>query len=312
MKHGGSGCNEKHKLKAGMQADACRRYEKGEREEEMHEETNEEMDEAEEVELEEEEKKEAEALTQLPSNGVEAALPLSATLPDPDRGCPMDGCFGLLITAVMAPGSAWRRNRPPLAEGRAALVDSTVPGIHSRTEAAILSIPFQLGEPCSDYSLDFAAALRSDPFLNQFHMYLPYTWCVKSCDPGFADLSHPCRGTNETCRHTVQENRQGGQPTGKPCEGSCWRVAIRHYQESCKGTNGFMIQVEEACGLSDGQRIEAILANQLRLKIFRTATVDSKFSHYQMANVSEAVQSWFNGDCRGSGLTSVPLPSYQC
>jgi len=315
----GSGCNETQMVKVGLQAAAvCRRLDFCEQEEGMlEEEEDDDVDENEEVEPEEEEQKEVKADTRLPSNGVEAVLPLSAKLLDPHRGCLVGGCFGLLVAAVMAPGSAWCRRRPSLVETGAAPVggkgvDSAMPGMYSRTEAAMLSIPFQLGEACTEYSQDFVAALRRDPFLSQFHTYLPYTWCMTSCDPGFADLSHHCRGTNETCKQTVQENREGGQPGGKPCKGSCWRVAVRHHQESCKGTNGFMIQIEEGSGLSDGQRIEAILADRLRLKVFRTATVDSRFSHHQMAHVSAAVQSWYNNDCRGSGLTSVPLPSYQC
>lgn len=184
-----------------------------------------------------------------------------------------------------------------------------IPVVRSSAEKVVLSVRFNPGEQSTQYSIQFALAMRRDPFLGKFQTYNPNAWCRGSCDPQFTDFTHPCRGTDETCGYTIQQNREDGQQDGRPGATSCWRFASRYHQEQCKDTHGFMIQVQEVGGLGEGQRIETDMARQAGLKIFRTVTEDSSFHAWQMRQISKAVKTWYGSCCVDGSLEVLHLSS---
>jgi len=181
--------------------------------------------------------------------------------------------------------------------------------LKSSAEKVVLSVKFNPGEHSTQYSIQFALAMRRDPFLGKFQTYNPNAWCMRSCDPQYTDFTHPCRGTDDTCQYTVQQNREDGQHDGRPGVTSCWRFASRYHLEQCKETRGFMIQVQEVGGLGESQRIETDMARQTGLKVFRTVAQDSSFHSWQMRQVSKAVKAWYDSCCMDVNLEVVYLSS---
>merc|ERR1712032_1811101 len=88
--------------------------------------------------------------------------------------------------------------------------------------------------------------------------------------------------------------------TQRPCKNACWRYDFRFRLQKSKDTNGFMIQVEEANGLGDGQKIETEIAKEINLKVFRTYT-DSDDLHVCFFRLGKAVKEWYESDCANSG-----------
>jgi len=163
---------------------------------------------------------------------------------------------------------------------------------YPRTERVILSI--KMG---TDYATSFVQAMAADPFLGQFRACNPNEWCRRSCDPTFTDASHPCRGTRETCSFAAAAAGLGAGRKGHLWVSSCWRVAFRFHIQECKESIGFMVQVQEKAGLSDGQRIETILAEQVGLKIFRTITTLDFFYPRKVEDLSSKVAAWYESGC---------------
>jgi len=173
---------------------------------------------------------------------------------------------------------------------------------YERSEKVTLSIKFSLGEKCTEYATHFAKGMMEDEFLRQFKAYNPNAWCKKSCDPNFTDKTHPCRGCSSTC---VKQNIDS--ISKRPSNESCWRFAFRFHQQESKDTGGFMIQVEETQGLGLGQEIETEMAQQVKVKVFRTYTNmnhlgGAGWGFDSMEVISKAVQDWYK-----SGSTNYDL-----
>lgn len=173
---------------------------------------------------------------------------------------------------------------------------------HSRSEQAILSVKMGLAEQSTPYAMQFALAMRDDPYLGQFKTYNPMVWCQRSCDPSFTSVQHPCRGTPDTCLISGHDNFNAEK---RPTDTSCWRVAFRFHQEECKVTNGFMIQVHEVEGLGDGQKIEAAMAEQVGLKVFRSRSHQRSIDGNRIAGLSGIVKAWYDAGCESMELKEV-------
>jgi len=162
----------------------------------------------------------------------------------------------------------------------------------SRREQAILSVKLSLVETNTSYAAQFALAMKEDIFLRNFKTYIPEAWSRESCDPNNNNIWHKCRGTQNTCLYPKHKNLT---TDNKLASTSCWRFAFRYNLDQSKATNGFMIQVQEKSGLSDGQKIETEMAQQAGLKIFRTMTT------------SEDVYDWYMNNCQNMDLIEIQL-----
>jgi len=192
------------------------------------------------------------------------------------------------------------------------LWDST-PQTYSWSQQVTLSVKFSLAKTSTTYATNFALAIKRDLFFANMKTYNPNVWCKNSCDPKFTNINHPCRGTLPTCMLSANENFD--TCTGRPCGTTCWRVAFRYHLEECKASNGFMIQVEEKQGLGDGQDIEAEMARQVGLKVFKTYTnVDElawgdgyleAFRFNGVNAIREAVKTWMSERCVNRDLENV-------
>jgi len=138
-------------------------------------------------------------------------------------------------------------------------------------------------ENTTEYATGVMLAVKQDPFLQKFQTHNPRAGCQHVSAP---------------------------QP---PCSTTCWRLAVRLHQQVCQATKGFMIQVEEKNGLGDGQKIEAQMANEAGLKIFRTYT-NSKVLHWDHMPIwnfdgavalSTAVEAWFASGCPNNAVENV-------
>jgi len=175
--------------------------------------------------------------------------------------------------------------------------------MYSRKEKAIMSVKFSLSEKSSPYATEFALEMKGDPYLREFKTYNPNTFCKKSCDPAFTNFGHPCRGTSGTCELPPESNLEGGRPTNT----SCWRFAFRYHQEECESTGGFMIQVEEKGRLGAGQLIEAEMADQVGLKIFKTFHLGDHFEQIHATKVSQAIKAWYDSNCLNKDVEMIML-----
>jgi len=168
-----------------------------------------------------------------------------------------------------------------------------------RKERAILSV--RLGSPRS--GAEFAMAMQNDDFVGQFYTYNPNIWCTQSCDPDFASLDHPCRGTSSTCRMPDGMNCNAD---GRPRVGSCWRFACRFHQQECKDSGGFLVQFEEPGGLDDRQRLETLIAKEVGLKVFRLKIHTERIYPYMLSHsLRGAVRTWYDCNCNGMSLETI-------
>jgi len=169
----------------------------------------------------------------------------------------------------------------------------------TRKERAILSV--RLGSPRS--GAEFALAIQKDDFVGQFYTYNPNIWCTQSCDPEFASLDHPCRGTSSTCR---MPNGMNCSADGRPRVGSCWRFACRFHQQECKDSGGFLVQFEELGGLDDRQRLETLIAEDVGLKIFRLKIHTERIYPYMFSHsLRGAVRAWYDCNCSDMTLETI-------
>jgi len=172
--------------------------------------------------------------------------------------------------------------------------------------SVVLSMAFCFGGKCSPYATSFNEALQQDLFFGNFRTYIPSRKCRASCDPRLTTLDHPCRGTLGSCRFPQQLNHDR---EGKPTIMSCWRVILRYHQEQCKVSNGFMIQVQEQSGLSDIQKIEAAMAEEAKLKIFRTCTDLLDFDSRVLSTLVVRVRAWFDAGCVNFDTENISVGS---
>jgi len=166
--------------------------------------------------------------------------------------------------------------------------------LDARPWRVVLSMTFCFGGQCSPYATSFENSLQQHPFFGNFRTYIPSRHCQASCDPRLTTLNHPCRGMLCSCRFPRQMNHDRD---GKPTSMSCWRVITRYHQEQCRVSNGFMIQVQEQVGLSDIQKIEAAMAEEAKLKIFRTCTNLLSFDSRSFSTLVARVKAWFDAGC---------------
>jgi len=176
-----------------------------------------------------------------------------------------------------------------------------------RSEKGILSLKFSLSQESTTYASDFVQALKRDPFLRQFEMHNPNARCKKSCDPDYTTPEHPCKGTLKTCQlaesKLVKKDTAGNKKLG---EDACWRFAFRFRQEECLETNGFMLQVEEETGvLGPGQKLEAVWAKEVGIKVFRTYTDEISWNWNRIEKISQKVQEWYESGCANMDLENV-------
>jgi len=176
---------------------------------------------------------------------------------------------------------------------------------YSRTEHAILSVKVSLAEKTTPYATEFASEMEKDSFLGQFQTYNLIAGRKHSCDPNFTDIQHQCRGTLDTCSIPEHENLTDDK---QPKKSSCWRFTFRFHQEKCKATNGFMIQVQEGESLGASQRIEAEMAGQVGLKVFRTTTGRcTLFDGSNFCRLSNAVEAWYESGCTNMDTEIIKL-----
>jgi len=68
-----------------------------------------------------------------------------------------------------------------------------------------------------------------------------------------------------------------------------------------------MIQVQEVGGLDHGQKLDAEIAKQLGLKVFRTTTKSSNIHDSRLESVSRLVKAWYDSGCRNMALEAVEI-----
>jgi len=192
-------------------------------------------------------------------------------------------------------------NQDPEFTKAAGLIDKQEGRVYSKHEKAILSNKFSLSQESSSYATYFVKAMRRNEFFQQFKTYNPNAESKKSCDPEITNIMHYCKGTFDTCQFPNSENLAAGRPT----KDSCWRFAYRFHLQESKDTNGFMIQMEEKSGLGNGQKIEAQMAKEVGLKIFRTYTNSTFVMHGDIENLSQAVQEWYDNGCFNNDIENI-------
>jgi len=66
-----------------------------------------------------------------------------------------------------------------------------------------------------------------------------------------------------------------------------------------------MIQLQEKCGLSDGQKIETEMAQQAGVKIFRTTTASEDV--FGLWRLEQAIKDWYMNNCQNMDLMEIQL-----
>ena len=165
----------------------------------------------------------------------------------------------------------------------------------------VLSTRFSLDEDSNPTATKFTRLLKQHPFIeNNFIIFSPNAFKKSTCDPEWTRFEWPCRGTFETCKmHYIYKS---GTPTKK----SCWRYSFRYHLEQAKQTNGFMIQVVELAGFSQGkyrhklgkgQQIETEMAKQVGTKIFRVYEPPTLFRTMKDIQILiDAIEKWYNNN----------------
>lgn len=127
--------------------------------------------------------------------------------------------------------------------------------------------------------------MRRHEFFRGFRAHNPGQTSRMFCGPDerYHDASHDCRGDCDTvCKYDLAcplKRRSPCSPGPGPASHSCWRYAFRYCLREAKDSGGFMVQVVERPGgpyvfkgsleLSEGQRIEAEIADAMGLKTFQ-------------------------------------------
>jgi len=151
--------------------------------------------------------------------------------------------------------------------------------------------------------------MKKQRYIKQFNVYTPTVRSKANCNAKLDITSpcNPCRGTSESCTFDASRNLTVDATCGKkkPGENSCWPLAFRFRQEECKRNGGFMIQVEEIEGLSQGQIVESMMAEQVGLKVFRTFTNKRSADSGDLDRLAQAVKAWIEGGRTNMDLEDV-------
>jgi len=68
-----------------------------------------------------------------------------------------------------------------------------------------------------------------------------------------------------------------------------------------------MIQVEEKARLGSGQLIEAEMAEQVGLKLFKTFHLGDHLNQDHVKKVSSTIQAWYDSKCAEKGMELIML-----
>jgi len=179
---------------------------------------------------------------------------------------------------------------------------------YDRNEKITMSVKFSLGENSTNYATEFQKLMKEDDFFGEFETFYPNAWCKSFCggELAYTNMDNPCRGTDKTCNFPKNKNLKithGNLELKKEC---CWRFGYRFELQESKDTNGFMIQVEEHAGLGKGQLLEAEMAKEVGVKVFRTYTNSSTaLLRSQLGRVVKAVKDWYETGCANRDLENV-------
>lgn len=184
---------------------------------------------------------------------------------------------------------------------------------YSHNQQASVSVKFGVASPSTDYAANFGVMLMRNAYLREFKIHCPNAWRTSSCDPGFTNIQHPCRGTTSTCKFKETQNLVAKTPGGKkqPTHKSCWRFSFRYHLEESKKTKGFMIQVQEKEGLGDGQRIETKMAQDAGVKIFRTIATSEDVTEQHLMVLESKIKEWYLKGCKNKYMHEIFLPECQ-
>lgn len=173
---------------------------------------------------------------------------------------------------------------------------------YGQPHKVVLSIKYGQAATSTPYATDFAKLLLKDEYLREFQTHNPNIWCKKQCK------NPKCLGTLAGCSFTEAQNIN--PQTNKPSQASCWRVSFRHHLEEARDTGGFMLQLEEEGGLGEGQKLEAKMAEELEIKVFRVYTdkMDENGNAVfpkDIKKVGDVVEAWYRDTSAGNRMVNV-------
>jgi len=172
------------------------------------------------------------------------------------------------------------------------------PDSSSNQPLVVMSVRFALHRKASAASTYLQVHLTQHRFLKKFRYYNPNAFNKGFCkvlDDGNIDWGAAtakdwkCRGKLDgpaQCDRPMKCAGQDHQCTNcqgmraectRPCNNSCWRYSFAWHQKMAIESKGFMLQVVEEGMLGAGQEIEAEMAENIGLKVFKIE-VSSKFN----------------------------------
>ena len=182
----------------------------------------------------------------------------------------------------------------------------------------VLSTRFSLSPQSTSKATMFTVELKRHPYIQlNFSVYSPNAYTKQTCDPAWTNFEHACRGTFATC--TIEDETL---KTGVPQSNSCWRYSFRYQLEEAKQTNGFMIQVVEYDKkygvpiLGNGQEIEADMAREVGVKVFRLYQPGSfgrsrDYDYHDIRRLVSSIREWYAGDCLDMSEVDIRLCLYR-
>jgi len=150
----------------------------------------------------------------------------------------------------------------------------------------VMSVKSSLAEGCTAMASTFLLVMQNHVVFGSYHVFWPNnygkSWC--KIGSGSTDLDGHCLG--KCCKRTFDsKNCSIGSEPEMACEAvsslvtdpSCWAFEFRSYLERVEPVRGVMIQLCECPDphtggeqfLGDGQRIEATMAQDVGVKVFR-------------------------------------------
>jgi len=155
----------------------------------------------------------------------------------------------------------------------------------TRPRLSILSVQFCLLDEFTPYACEFVHRIQHHGYFGKFRPYNPNLRSKATCDDS-------CMGDLDSCKD----------------QDICMRFKFQMDLENCKHQKdpGFMIQFEEMEGLSQGQEIEARMAKDVKLKVFRTFTNKDVFGRRDdLAPLERAVRRWIQNGRTDMNLEEV-------
>ena len=73
-----------------------------------------------------------------------------------------------------------------------------------------------------------------------------------------------------------------------------------------------MVQVQEKCGLGPGQEIETEMAEQAKIKIFRTVTTCDWLDAMDVPRLEKKVEEWYATGCLDMSVKEVLVGWRRC